>query len=92
MIVGVVADARQNALEPARPEIDFPISRESLEEQKDTGSWSLYLYVRTVVPASNIIPQLRKALRDVGPTIAFQQPETMDELLTDALVSNRMES
>jgi hypothetical protein len=72
VIVGVVADARQNALEPARPEIDFPISRESLQEQQNTGSWSLYLYVRTAVPSLSIIPQLRKALRDVGPAIAFQ--------------------
>ena len=46
-IVGVVADARQNAQERARPEIDFPISRESLQEQQNTGSWSLYPYVRT---------------------------------------------
>jgi hypothetical protein len=91
-IVGVVADARQNALEPARPEIDFPISRESVEEQRDTGSWSLYLYVRTAVPPLSIVPQLRKALRDVGPTIAFQPPETMDDMLNEALVSNRMES
>jgi putative ABC transport system permease protein len=91
-IVGVVADARQNAMEPARPEIDFPISRESLQEQQNTGSWSLYLYVRTAVPPLSIVPQLRKVLRDIGPAIAFQQPETMDDLLSDALVSNRMES
>ncbi|HEY1805809.1 MAG TPA: ABC transporter permease [Terracidiphilus sp.] len=91
-IVGVVADARQDALEPARPEIDFPISRESVQEQRNTGSWSLYLYVRTAVPPLTIVHQLRKALHDVGPTIAFQQPETMDELLSDAVVSNRMES
>ena len=92
IIVGVVADARQNALEPARSEIDFPISHESLQEQENTGSWSLYLYVRSAVPSSSIIPQLRKALRDVGPAIAFQQPETMDDLLSDALLSSRMES
>ena len=92
VIVGVVADARQNALEPVRPEIDFPISRESLQEQQNTGSWSLYLYVRTAVAPLSIAPQLRTALRDIGPTIAFQQPETMDDLLSDALVSNRMES
>jgi putative ABC transport system permease protein len=92
VIVGVVADARQNALEPARPEIDFPISQESLKEQQSTGSWSLYLYVRTAVPPLSIVPQLRKALRDVGPSIAFQQPEAMNDLLSDDLVSNRMES
>jgi putative ABC transport system permease protein len=92
VIVGVVADARQNALEPARPEIDFPISQESIQQQQNTGSWSLHLYVRTAVPPMSVVPQLRQALRDVGPAIAFQQPQTMDDQLSDALVSNRMES
>jgi ABC-type antimicrobial peptide transport system permease subunit len=40
----------------------------------------------------SIIPQLRKALHDVAPAIAFQTPATMDDFLDDALVTNRMES
>ena len=91
-IVGVVGNARQNALEPARPEIDFPLSRLALKAQQDSGSLSFYLYVRTAVPPLSIIPQLRKTLQDIAPTVAFQMPETMDDLLNDALVGNRMES
>jgi ABC-type antimicrobial peptide transport system permease subunit len=40
----------------------------------------------------SIVPQLRKTLHDVAPGVAFQLPSTMDALLEDALVTNRMES
>ena len=91
-IVGVVGNARQNGAEPARAEIDFPLSRFSLKDQQDAGSFSVCLFVRTVVPPMSIVPQLRKALHDVGPTVAFQTPETMDDALSDVLINNRMES
>lgn len=92
VIIGVVGNARQNALEPARPEIDFPLSRLALKDQQDSGSLSFYLYVRTIVPPLSITDQLKKVLQDIAPTVAFQSPETMDDILNDALVSNRMES
>lgn len=91
-IVGVVGNVRQNATEPARPEIDFPFSRFSLKDQQNAGSFSVCLFVRTVVPPMSIVPQLRRALHDIAPAIAFQRPETMDDALSDVLVSNRMES
>ncbi|OJV40429.1 MAG: hypothetical protein BGO25_03665 [Acidobacteriales bacterium 59-55] len=91
-IVGVAGDARQLALEPAHPEIDFPFSRSSIEDQQDAGSFSVSLFVRTIVPPQSIVPELRKALHDIAPTVAFQTPETMDEALNDVLINNRMES
>lgn len=91
-IAGVVGDARQLALEPAHPEIDFPFSRFSLEDQQDAGSFSVSLFVRTIVPPQSIVPQLRKTLHDIAPAVAFQTPETMDEALSDVLINNRMES
>ena len=91
-IVGVVAKARQNLADPARPEIDFPFSNLSLQQQKDTGSLSVCLFVRTIVPPLTIVAQLRKTIHDVAPSVAFQAPATMDDLLEDALVTNRMES
>jgi putative ABC transport system permease protein len=48
--------------------------------------------VRTAVPPSTIVAQLRKTLHDVAPAVAFQTPSTMDDLLEDVLVNNRMES
>jgi len=39
-----------------------------------------------------MVPQLREALLEVAPTVAFQAPATMDEVLDDALITNRMQS
>jgi predicted permease len=91
-IIGVAANARQNPLEPARPEIDFPLSRFTLKNQQDAGSLSFFFYVHTGVPPLSIVPQLRAALHDIAPTIAFQTPLTMDDLLSEDLVNNRMET
>jgi putative ABC transport system permease protein len=91
-IVGVVGDARQDALEPARPEIDFPLSRFTLKNQQDAGSLSFFLYVRTAGPPLSVVPQLHAALHEIAPTIAFQTPITMDDLLSEDLVNDRMES
>lgn len=91
-IVGVARDARQNLFEQGRPEIDTPFSRLSQEAQQSIGSLSVALLVRTTVPPTSLVPQLRKALFDVAPTVAFQNPETMDKVLDDALVTNRMQS
>jgi predicted permease len=91
-IVGVAGDARQLALEPAHPEIDFPFSRFGLEDQQDAGSFSVCMFVRTLVPPQSIVSPLRKALHDIAPAVAFQTPETMDEALSEVLTSNRMES
>ncbi len=46
--------------------------------------------MRTSVPSTGITSQLRKALHDVAPNIAFRTPETMDQVLSDALVTNRI--
>jgi len=91
-IVGVTGNARQNALEPARPEIDFPFSRFTLKDQQDAGSVSFFLYVHTAVPPLSIVPQLRAALHDIAPVLAFQMPVAMEDLLSENLVNNRMES
>lgn len=91
-IAGVAADARQNLSDAARPEIDFPFSQWSPQLQQNAGSISVCLFIRTEVPPLSIVPQLRETLHDIAPAIAFQTPVTMDELLDDALVTNRMES
>src|SRR5215469_2000842 len=91
-IVGVARDARQDLFGKGRPEVDFPFSQLSQEAQQSIGSLSVTLLVRTTVPLTTIVPQLRKALLDVAPTVAFQTPQTMDDVLNDALITNRMQS
>lgn len=92
VIVGVAHDVRQNLFDQGRPEIDFPFSQLSQEAQHAIGSLSVALLVRTTVPSTSVVPQLRHALHDVAPTVAFQTPETMDDVLDDALIANRMQS
>jgi ABC-type antimicrobial peptide transport system permease subunit len=49
-----------------------------------------YLFIRTSVPPTSIVSQLRSALLEVAPNVAFRTPETMEQVLSDALVTNRM--
>ncbi len=91
-IVGVAHDVRQSLFDPGRPEIDFPFSQLSQEAQRNIGSLSLALLVRTAVPPTSIVPQLRTALHEIAPAVAFQMPQTMDDVLGDALLTNRMQS
>ena len=47
--------------------------------------------MRTTLPPETIVAQLRQALHEVAPTVPFRTPETMDDVLADALVFNRMQ-
>lgn len=87
-IVGVARSGRQDLFEPPMAEIDFPMSQ--LSESRRAFVPSFYLFVRTSVSPTSIIPQMRKALHDIAPNVAFRTPETMEAVLSDALVSNRM--
>jgi ABC-type antimicrobial peptide transport system permease subunit len=49
------------------------------------------LFVRTSVPPETIVGPLRQALHEVAPSVPFRTPETMDDVLADALVFNRMQ-
>jgi predicted permease len=91
-IVGVSRNVRQNLFGEGRPEVDFSFSQLSQETQQSVGSLSIALLLRTTIPPTSVVPQLRKALLDVAPTVAFQTPETMDDVLEDALITNRMQS
>lgn len=91
-IVGVVHDVRQDVFGEGKPEIDTAFSQLSQEAQESIGSLSVTFFVRTAVPPTSIVPQLRRALLDVAPTVAFQTPQTMAEVLDDALITSRMQS
>jgi ABC-type antimicrobial peptide transport system permease subunit len=49
------------------------------------------LFVRTTVPPDAIVSQLRQALHEVAPSVPFQTPETMDDVLAESLVFDRMQ-
>jgi putative ABC transport system permease protein len=90
-IVGVVTDVRQNLLDRLLPEMDFLISELS---PKDFATYmmSTNLVVRTSGNAQAVIPSLRRVLHDIDPTVPLRSPESMEEIVADRLVMQRMES
>ncbi len=89
-IVGVVSNGQQSITEPALAEMDFPMSEGPVKESSDRLS-TMTLFVRTTLPPETITGQLRQALHQVAPTVPFRTPESMDDVLADALVFNRMQ-
>ncbi len=87
-IVGVARSGRQDIAQPPMPEADFPLTQMPQSWQAFVPGF--YLFIRTSVPPAGITAQLRRALHDVAPTVAFRTPETMESVLDDALVTNRM--
>jgi predicted permease len=89
-IIGVVSNGRQAIDEPVMAEADYPMSEVPLQDNVDELS-TMSLFVRTTVPPETIVGQLRQALHEVAPSVPFRTPETMDDVLADALVFNRMQ-
>ncbi len=89
-IIGVVSNGRQSIEQPPLAEADYPMSQVSTKESADElGNMSLF--VRTTVPPETIVSQLRQALHQVAPSVPFPTPESMDDILADSLVFNRMQ-
>ncbi len=90
-IIGVVSNGRQSVEEEtSRAEVDYPMSEVPLKDSAETLT-PMALFVRTTIPPDTIVPQLRQVLHEVAPTVPFETPETMDDVLADALVFNRMQ-
>ncbi len=87
-IVGVAKSGRQDLFQPALAEIDFPMTQ--MPEDQLAYVHSFTLFVRTSIAPTSIIPLLRKALHDIAPEVAFRTPETMEQVISDALVTNRL--
>jgi ABC-type antimicrobial peptide transport system permease subunit len=60
-------------------------------ERTDTFS-SMVLMVRTAGDPGLVIPAVRAAVHDLDPTIPFDNPRTMTEVVSETLVFERMES
>ncbi|HKD85667.1 MAG TPA: ABC transporter permease [Terriglobales bacterium] len=89
-IIGVVSNGRQSIEQPPLAEMDFAMSQVPLAESADVMN-TMSLFVRTTVPPETIVSQLRQALHEVAPSVPFRNPETMDDVLADSLVFNRMQ-
>jgi len=89
-IIGVVSNGRQTVDQPPLAEVDYPMSEIPVKESVDLLN-SMALFVRTTVPPETITGQLHHVLHEVAPSVPFRTPETMDDVLADVLVFNRMQ-
>jgi putative ABC transport system permease protein len=90
-IVGVVKNVRQNIYEPPLAEMDYPISQ---VKQANSLAFlgNMQLVIRTNVDPESIVPSLRRAFHDVDPTLPFRTPETMESVIADTLIFERLEN
>jgi predicted permease len=90
-IVGVTGNIRQSVYEPPMAELDWLINELPIKDQPDVLA-NMTLMVRTSGDPEEAIPAVRAILHDLDPTVPFDQPRTMTEVVSETLVFERMES
>jgi len=90
-IVGVAGNVRQSIYEPPMAESDWLMDEIPTQYKADLMS-TMFLVVRTDGDPAQITSAVRSAVHDLDPTIPFDEPRTMNEVLAEALVFERMES
>ena len=89
-IVGVVTSVRQDLQQPPMPEMDWLIDSLPPDRRLDSLK-NMFLLVRTHGDPQSVIPSIRRIMHDVDPTIPFREALTMDQVVKDQLVFERME-
>jgi predicted permease len=78
-IVGVIADVRVNGLtSPAPDQLYFPTA------QRSANFLHVVAEARDGRPAATVIPVLQRILRELDPSLALAQPQTLDEALAQS--------
>ncbi len=90
-IVGVTGSIRQDIYQAPLAERDWLMDEIPMKERGQllNGMW---LVVRSDGDPKALIPSLRGALHDIDPTIPFDNSRTMDDVVSQTLVFERMES
>jgi putative ABC transport system permease protein len=89
-IVGEVTNVRQDLMQPPMPEMDYLDTE--IPAQFSAILMRSNLIVRTAGDPQSVIPALRSVFHQIDPTLPFRTPETMDEIVADQLVMQRMET
>jgi putative ABC transport system permease protein len=90
-VVGVVTNVRQDMLRPPLPEMDRLVDELPAKQRLDFLE-NMTLAVRSTGSLAGLVPELRNAFHAVDPTVPFQQPQTMTEIVGDQLIFERLES
>jgi predicted permease len=89
-IVGVVTNVRQDLQQPPMPEMDWLVDSLPVDRRLDSLK-NMFLLVRTHGDPQSVTPSIRQIMHDVDPTIPFREALTMDQVVKDQLVFERME-
>ncbi len=90
-IVGVVGNIRQDIYEPPFAEHDYLMDSVPIKDRAAELS-GMRMVIRTDGDPARIVPALRGALHEIDPTVPFKTPQTMNEVVSQTLVFERMES
>ena len=84
-VVGVVGDVRNSGLsKPAAPEIYVPAAV--------LGANPMKVLVRSGLPADQLIPTLRRAIRQADPTLVMENVSTINDIMLYTLQLERLSS
>ena len=90
-IVGVTANVRQSIYDPPMAERDFLLDEIPAQYKPDLMS-EMFLVVRTAGDPTQVTTAARSIVHDLDPTVPFDEPRTMTEVVAETLVFQRMES
>jgi predicted permease len=90
-IVGVTGNIRQDIYEPPLAERDWIMDEIGSNDRADTFA-NMTLLVRTAGDPRQVSSAVRSAVHDLDPTIPFDEPRTMTDVVSETLVFERMES
>jgi ABC-type antimicrobial peptide transport system permease subunit len=89
-IVGVTGNVRQDIYEKPLAERDWLMEEVDPKTGSDYFS-SMYLLVRTSGDPMQAISAVRSTVHDLDPTVPFEDPRTMTEVVSETLIFERME-
>ena len=90
-IVGVTGNVRQSVYRPPLAECDWLMDEIGPKVRNDIFA-HMFLLVRTSGDPTEIEAPLGRIMHDLDPTVPFDQPRTMAEVVSETLVFERMES
>ena len=89
-IVGVVTDVRQDVQMTPMAEMDWLIDAIPADSRLDQLK-NMYLVVNASGDPTSLEPALRQIIHEIDPGVPFREAETMDQIVKDQLVFERME-
>ena len=90
-IVGVTGNIRQSIYDQPLPERDWLMSEIPSKYKPDLMS-EMFVVVRTKGNPDALVPGIRAIVHDLDPTVPLDEPRTMNQVVSETLVLERMES